>query len=69
VLVRISNCDGYVVVCPVIRNIALVRADVARLPFATGSVDAVHAGAAIHCWPSPAAGVRTDSQVPFTSLL
>jgi hypothetical protein len=42
---------------------------VARLPFATGSVDAVHAGAAIHCWPSPAAGVRTDSQVPFTSLL
>jgi hypothetical protein len=34
-----------------------VRADVARLPFATGSIDAVHAGAAIHCWPSPAAGV------------
>ncbi|WP_407803766.1 class I SAM-dependent methyltransferase, partial [Staphylococcus aureus] len=34
-------------------NLALVRADVSRLPFASGSVDAVHAGAAVHCWPSP----------------
>lgn len=40
------------------RDIALVRADVARLPFGTGTIDAVHAGAALHCWPSPAAGVR-----------
>ncbi|KAJ1377031.1 S-adenosyl-L-methionine-dependent methyltransferase [Sesbania bispinosa] len=34
-------------------NIALVRADVSRLPFSSGSVDVVHAGAALHCWPSP----------------
>lgn len=34
-------------------NLALVRADVSRLPFQSGSVDAVHAGAALHCWPSP----------------
>ncbi|XP_038700575.1 uncharacterized methyltransferase At2g41040, chloroplastic-like [Tripterygium wilfordii] len=34
-------------------NLALVRADVSRLPFRSGSVDAVHAGAALHCWPSP----------------
>ncbi|KAL0315468.1 UNVERIFIED_CONTAM: putative methyltransferase, chloroplastic, partial [Sesamum radiatum] len=34
-------------------NLALVRADVSRLPFPSGSVDAVHAGAALHCWPSP----------------
>ncbi|GAY56686.1 hypothetical protein CUMW_173790 [Citrus unshiu] len=34
-------------------NLALVRADVCRLPFASGFVDAVHAGAALHCWPSP----------------
>eukprot|EP00270_Netrium_digitus_P005274 TRINITY_DN1693_c0_g1_i2.p1 TRINITY_DN1693_c0_g1~~TRINITY_DN1693_c0_g1_i2.p1 ORF type:complete len:396 (-),score=56.90 TRINITY_DN1693_c0_g1_i2:283-1470(-) len=33
--------------------LALVRADIARLPFETSSVDAVHAGAALHCWPSP----------------
>ncbi|KAJ4832289.1 hypothetical protein Tsubulata_047421 [Turnera subulata] len=33
-------------------NLALVRADVSRLPFPSGSVDAVHAGAALHCWPS-----------------
>ncbi|KAF9679718.1 hypothetical protein SADUNF_Sadunf06G0043600 [Salix dunnii] len=33
-------------------NLALVRADVSRLPFASGSVDAIHAGAALHCWPS-----------------
>ena len=42
------------------RNLALVRADVARLPFATGTVDAVHAGAALHCWPSPLSGVSFD---------
>ncbi|XP_022965827.1 uncharacterized methyltransferase At2g41040, chloroplastic [Cucurbita maxima] len=34
-------------------NLALVRADISRLPFSSGSVDAVHAGAALHCWPSP----------------
>ncbi|XP_014617018.1 uncharacterized methyltransferase At2g41040, chloroplastic-like isoform X3 [Glycine soja] len=38
-------------------NIALVRADVSRLPFSSGSVDAVHAGAALHCWPSPSNAV------------
>lgn len=35
----------------------LVRADISRLPFASSSVDAVHAGAALHCWPSPSAAV------------
>lgn len=29
---------------------ALVRCDVARLPFRDGSLDAIHAGAAMHCW-------------------
>lgn len=43
----------------VIRNIILVRADISRLPFATSSVDAVHAGAALHCWPSPSTAVST----------
>ncbi|KAJ6372615.1 hypothetical protein OIU76_027011 [Salix suchowensis] len=38
-------------------NLGLVRADVSRLPFASGSVDAVHAGAAMHCWPSPSNAV------------
>ncbi|KAJ4959586.1 hypothetical protein NE237_026697 [Protea cynaroides] len=38
-------------------NLALVRADVSRLPFLSGSVDAVHAGAALHCWPSPSNAV------------
>ncbi|KAH9806588.1 methyltransferase 11 domain-containing protein [Citrus sinensis] len=44
-------------------NLALVRADVCRLPFASGFVDAVHAGAALHCWPSPsnAASVFSSS--------
>eukprot|EP00898_Chlorokybus_atmophyticus_P002009 jgi/Chlat1/2809/Chrsp187S08766 len=41
----------------------LVRADVARLPFETESIDAVHAGAALHCWPSPAAAVMEISRV------
>lgn len=39
------------------RKLGLVRADVARLPFATGSLSAIHAGAAIHCWPDPTAAV------------
>ncbi|CAL9028156.1 unnamed protein product [Prunus brigantina] len=40
-------------------NLALVRADVSRLPFPSGSVGAVHAGAALHCWPSPSnAGIQ-----------
>jgi SAM-dependent methyltransferase len=29
----------------------LVRCDSARLPFESNSIDAVHAGAAMHCWP------------------
>ena len=31
--------------------LTLVRADAGALPLASGSVDAVHAGAALHCWP------------------
>ncbi|KAK8286330.1 hypothetical protein V6Z12_D08G286000, partial [Gossypium hirsutum] len=44
-------------------NIALVRADVSRLPFSSGSVDAVHAGAALHCWPSPMNAVAEISRI------
>ncbi|XP_050378032.1 uncharacterized methyltransferase At1g78140, chloroplastic [Argentina anserina] len=44
-------------------NITLVRADISRLPFATSSIDAVHAGAAIHCWPSPTGAVAEISRV------
>ena len=43
--------------------ILCVRADIARLPFATGSVDAIHAGAAIHCWPNPQAALAEISRV------
>ncbi len=39
------------------RKVVLIRADVARLPFATSSLAAVHAGAAIHCWPQPTMSV------------
>lgn len=41
----------------------LVRADVGRLPFATGSVAGLHAGAALHCWPDPAAAFAEISRV------
>jgi ubiquinone/menaquinone biosynthesis C-methylase UbiE len=44
-------------------KLSFVRADVGRLPFATGSLDAVHAGAAMHCWPSPSAAVAEISRV------
>lgn len=32
-------------------KLVLVRADAGALPLQTGSVDAIHAGAAMHCWP------------------
>ncbi|VVA95701.1 unnamed protein product [Arabis nemorensis] len=44
-------------------KLVLVRADIARLPFLSGSVDAVHAGAALHCWPSPSSAVAEISRV------
>ncbi|XP_051118404.1 uncharacterized methyltransferase At1g78140, chloroplastic [Andrographis paniculata] len=44
-------------------NLILVRADISRLPFASSSIDAVHAGAALHCWPSPSAAVAEISRV------
>nr|XP_043614314.1 uncharacterized methyltransferase At1g78140, chloroplastic-like isoform X2 [Erigeron canadensis] len=44
-------------------NLILVRADIARLPFSSSSMDAVHAGAALHCWPSPSSGVAEISRI------
>ncbi|KAK9271331.1 hypothetical protein L1049_026921 [Liquidambar formosana] len=44
-------------------DLILVRADISRLPFVSSSVDAVHAGAALHCWPSPSAAVAEISRV------
>ncbi|EIE18993.1 S-adenosyl-L-methionine-dependent methyltransferase [Coccomyxa subellipsoidea C-169] len=45
------------------RQYVLLRADVGRLPFPTGSVAAIHAGAAIHCWPNPTMAVAEISRV------
>ncbi|KAL3629646.1 hypothetical protein CASFOL_026868 [Castilleja foliolosa] len=44
-------------------NFALVRADISRLPFSSGSVDAVHAGAALHCWPSPSNAIAEINRI------
>ncbi|KAJ8562262.1 hypothetical protein K7X08_011553 [Anisodus acutangulus] len=44
-------------------NLALVRADVSRLPFFSGSIDAVHAGAALHCWPSPSNAIAEINRI------
>jgi ubiquinone/menaquinone biosynthesis C-methylase UbiE len=44
-------------------NLALVRADISRLPFSSGSVDAIHAGAALHCWPSPSNAIADINRV------
>jgi SAM-dependent methyltransferase len=40
-----------------------VRADVARLPFETCSIDYAHAGAAVHCWPKPLDGLAEVCRV------
>ncbi|KAG0503775.1 hypothetical protein HPP92_003847 [Vanilla planifolia] len=44
-------------------DFVMVRADISRLPFVANSIDAVHAGAALHCWPSPSTGVAEISRV------
>eukprot|EP00252_Welwitschia_mirabilis_P011125 TRINITY_DN2500_c0_g1_i1.p1 TRINITY_DN2500_c0_g1~~TRINITY_DN2500_c0_g1_i1.p1 ORF type:complete len:357 (+),score=53.24 TRINITY_DN2500_c0_g1_i1:224-1294(+) len=44
-------------------KLALVRADISRLPFPTDSIDAVHAGAALHCWPSPSTALAEICRV------
>ncbi|KAK8677546.1 hypothetical protein V6N13_143077 [Hibiscus sabdariffa] len=44
-------------------KVTLVRADISRLPFESSSIDAVHAGAALHCWPSPSIAVAEVSRV------
>lgn len=44
-------------------SVLILRADVGRLPFPTGSLAAVHAGAAIHCWPNPTAAMAEISRV------
>ncbi|XP_037464338.1 uncharacterized methyltransferase At2g41040, chloroplastic-like [Triticum dicoccoides] len=48
---------------PMNTNLALVRADISRLPFPSSSIDAIHAGAAIHCWPSPSNAIAEISRV------
>lgn len=44
-------------------DLDFVRADVANLPFADESFDAVHASAALHCWPSVQDGLREIRRV------
>eukprot|EP00179_Madagascaria_erythrocladioides_P013717 CAMPEP_0198365822 /NCGR_PEP_ID=MMETSP1450-20131203/154368_1 /TAXON_ID=753684 ORGANISM="Madagascaria erythrocladiodes, Strain CCMP3234" /NCGR_SAMPLE_ID=MMETSP1450 /ASSEMBLY_ACC=CAM_ASM_001115 /LENGTH=295 /DNA_ID=CAMNT_0044073277 /DNA_START=728 /DNA_END=1616 /DNA_ORIENTATION=- len=39
-------------------EIDLIRADVSQLPFGDDAFNAVHAGAALHCWPKVQDGVR-----------
>ena len=41
----------------------LIQADAARLPFEKGSIEAIHAGAAIHCWPDPVNAAAEMSRV------
>ena len=41
----------------------LVRVDVAKLPFASGSIDAIHCGAALHCYPRLEEGLREIRRV------
>lgn len=44
-------------------RVELVRVDVAALPFKTDSIDAIHAGAAMHCWPKLETGLAEIARV------
>ncbi len=43
--------------------LTFVRADIARLPFPSGTIAGVHAGAAIHCWPDPRSALAEVARV------
>ncbi|KOO30692.1 s-adenosylmethionine-dependent methyltransferase [Chrysochromulina tobinii] len=45
------------------KALTLCRADVAALPLRPTSIDAMHAGAAMHCWPRLEEGLRQIRQV------
>lgn len=53
----------YAMAAPGRASLTLVRADIARLPFESSSLGAVHASAAIHCWPSPENAVAEVARV------
>jgi len=53
----------YAGVAPGDAPLQLVRADIARLPLASGSLGGVHASAAIHCWPAPENGIAEIARV------
>ncbi|CAA6672293.1 unnamed protein product [Spirodela intermedia] len=42
---------------------ALLNSGCLKAPFESGSIDAVHAGAALHCWPSPSNAVAEINRV------
>jgi len=44
-------------------DVIFVRADIARLPFPESSLDGVHAGAAIHCWPDSKTAIAEIARV------
>lgn len=43
-------------------KIVIIRADVEALPLAPNSIDAIYAGAAMHCWSNPMEGIRNIYQ-------
>ncbi|MBE9209066.1 class I SAM-dependent methyltransferase [Nostoc sp. LEGE 06077] len=43
-------------------QITIIRGDIAALPFAANSLDAVYSGAAMHCWPDATRGIRNIYQ-------
>ncbi|MGH7998551.1 MAG: class I SAM-dependent methyltransferase [Brasilonema sp.] len=44
-------------------QITIIRADVEALPLASNSIDAIYAGAAMHCWKDAVEGIRNIYRV------
>ncbi|BAY75144.1 hypothetical protein NIES25_15620 [Nostoc linckia NIES-25] len=44
-------------------EIVIIRGDVEALPLASDSIDAIYAGAAMHCWPDAEEGIRNIYRV------
>jgi ubiquinone/menaquinone biosynthesis C-methylase UbiE len=44
-------------------EIIVIRGDVEALPLASDSIDAIYAGAAMHCWPNAEEGIHNIYRV------
>ncbi len=57
-LEMLINQTNYEKTSDVMENLVVIRGDAESIPLISNSVDAIYAGAAMHCWSNPRKGVE-----------